>query len=47
VLGKVAVDRSLPIDDRVEAAAADAGQMEKKFSTAFSQDAEVGVKWKV
>ena len=48
VLDDVAVDRSLQVDDRVEAAALEAappGSAEKKVSTAFSHKPEVGVKW--
>src|SRR4051812_46621562 len=46
VLGEVALDGGLQVDKRVEAAATDAfsGQDEKKFSTAFSHDPDVGVK---
>jgi hypothetical protein len=51
VLGDVVVDRGLQIDDRVEAAALDLSRRrvsaEKKVSTAFSHDPEVGVEWKV
>ena len=45
VLGEVAVDRGLQIDQRMEDAAVEAapGQWEKKVSTAFSQEPEVGV----
>ena len=46
MLGEVGVDRGLQIGERVEDAATDALRviLEKKFSTALSQDAEVGVK---
>ena len=49
VLGKVSVDGVLQVDDRMEDAAADALPVifEKKLSTALSQEAEVGVKWKI
>ena len=49
VLGKIGVDSGLQVDDRAEDAAADALPVifEKKLSTALSQEAEVGVKWKI
>ena len=49
VLGQVNVDGGLEVGDRAEHATADAWRviLEKKFSTALSQEAEVGVKWKV
>jgi len=49
VLGQVGVDGSLEIGNRAEDAAADALGviLEKKFSTAFSHEADVGVKWKI
>ena len=49
VLGEVAVDGGLQVDQRAEHAAAEAaaGHGEKKVSTALSQEPEVGVKWKV
>ena len=47
VFAEVAIDRSLKINDRLKAAAADARRVsvEKKVSTAFSHDPDVGVKW--
>ena len=44
-----AVDRGLQVDQRVEDAAFEAppGELAKKVSTAFSQEPEVGVKWKI
>jgi hypothetical protein len=47
VLGEIGVDGGLQVSDRAEDAAADAlpRHLEKKFSTALSQKAEVGVKW--
>ena len=49
VLGEVAVDRRLQLDDRAERAALEppAGERRENVSTAFSQEPEVGVKWKV
>ena len=49
MLGQVGVDGSLEIGNRAEDAAADALGviLEKKFSTAFSHEADVGVKWKI
>ena len=48
MLSDVAADGILEIGDRFEDAASDlpAGNDRKKPSTALSQDAEVGVKWK-
>jgi methyl-accepting chemotaxis protein len=48
VIGDVLLDGVLQIGHGFENAAPDAPRVmaEKKFSTAFSQDAEVGVKWK-
>ena len=45
VLGEVAVDGGLKVDQRAEHAAPQAavGQLAKKLSTALSQEAEVGV----
>ena len=47
VFGEISVDGGLQVGDRVEDAPADAlpGHLGKKFSTALSQEAEVGVKW--
>ena len=49
MLGEVAVDGGLEVDQRAEDAAAQAARVmaEKKVSTAFSQEPEVGVWWKV
>ena len=49
MLYEISVDGGLEVDDRMEDAAADAlaGDLEKKLSTALSQEAEIGVKWKV
>ena len=48
-IGHEAVDGELQIDDGLEEAALEtlACELAKKPSTALSQDAEVGVKWKV
>ena len=50
VLGEVAVDGGLQVDERVEDAAPEAppGELGRRSSsTALSQEPEVGVKWKV
>jgi hypothetical protein len=49
VVGDEAIDGGLEIDDAFEDAALEAplGEMAKRPSTALSQLAEVGVKWKL
>ena len=49
VPGQIAVDGALKVDDRTEDAASMHWPvtLEKRFSTALSQEAEVGVKWKI
>jgi hypothetical protein len=49
VFGQVTIDGGLEVDEGIEDAAlqSPAGQFGKNPSTALSQDAEVGVKWKV
>ena len=48
MFGEIDIDGGLQVSDRVEDAAdALSGILEKKFSTALSQEAEVGVKWNV
>src|SRR5262249_46557214 len=49
VLGEIAVDGGLKVDDRAEHATLEPslGEGGKKFSTALSQEQEVGVKCKV
>jgi hypothetical protein len=49
VFGEKALMAAWQVSDRAEDAAADAlpGHLGKKFSTALSQEVEVGVKWKV
>jgi hypothetical protein len=49
VLGEVAVDRGLEVDQRAEGTALQpaAGERAKTDSTALAQEHEVGVKWKV
>ena len=49
VLGKIGVDSGLQVDDRAEDAAADAlpGHLGEEVLDALSQEAEVGVKWKI
>ena len=49
MFGEISIDSGLQVGDRAEEATADAlpGILEKKLSTALSQEAEVGVKWKV
>ena len=49
VLGEISIDSGLQVSNRAEDPAADALAviLEKKFSTALSQEAEVGVKWNV
>ena len=46
-LGEVAVDGGLEVDDRAETFGVPLVRVAKKVSTAFSQEQEVGVKWKV
>jgi hypothetical protein len=50
-LGEVTIDGSLQFGDRAERAASEALRrrvsLEKNVSTAFSQEPEVGVKWKL
>ena len=49
VLGEIAVDGGLEVDDRANTPRLSRllVRVAKKFSTALSQEQEVGVKWKV
>ncbi|TMJ63611.1 MAG: hypothetical protein E6G83_16775, partial [Alphaproteobacteria bacterium] len=49
VFGEISIDNSLQVGDRAEYPTADALAviLGTKFSTALSQEAEVGVKWKI
>ena len=50
MLGEISVDGRRQVGDRVEETPRPMRCrviLEKKFSTAFSQEAEVGVKWKI
>jgi len=49
VLGEIGSDSALQVDDRAEDAATEAlaGHFRKEVLNRMSQEAEVGVKWKV